>query len=286
VLGDLCRAALPERGVGPALAGYVQAATGMALPVHEDAPPIADAVVALQQNHRFASQPGIGGFAQALAARDVPAALAVLAAGHPDLVAEADADAALQLVAPALLAASAAATPAQALPHLWRARVLCATRHGPMGAGAWNRRIEALLQQHGHRVHEPFYLGRPVLVTVNDHQNQIWNGDLGVVVEHDGRRFVAFETADGWREISLLRLPAHETAWAMTVHKAQGSEFDQVLLAMPDVPGPLWQAPLLYTGITRARSRAVLCAPPALLRDGLANWPQRGSGLAAALGGG
>ncbi len=288
VLGDLCRAAEPERGVGPMLAAYVQAATGMALPVHDNAPPIGEAVIALQQNHRFASQPGIGGFAQALAARDVDAALGVLIAGHPDLVPEPDVDAALQLVAPAMLAAAAAGTPQEALQHLWRCRVLCATRHGPMGAAAWNRRIEVLLQQHGHRTDRPFYRGRPILVTVNDPQNQLWNGDLGVVVEHDGRQFVAFDANNeaGWREVSLLRLPVHETAWALTVHKAQGSEFDEVLLAMPNVRGPLWQAPLVYTGVTRARRRAVLCADPDLLRDGLGNWPQRGSGLAAALGGG
>jgi exodeoxyribonuclease V alpha subunit len=283
VLGDLCRAAEPERGVGAALAGYVQAATGMALPVHAGAPPIGDAVVALRQNHRFAAQPGIGGIAAALAARDVDSALAVLAAGHDDLVVEPDADAALALLAPALLAAAAERDPAAALEHLWRCRVLCATRHGPMGAQAWNQRIEALLQQHGHRTDEPFYLGRPILITQNDHQNQIWNGDLGVVVELDGRRCVVFESGAKPREVQLLRLPAHTTAWAMTVHKAQGSEFDEVLLAMPNVPGPLWQAPLVYTGITRARRRAVLCAERELLRTGLANWPQRGSGLAAAL---
>jgi exodeoxyribonuclease V alpha subunit len=287
VLGDLCRAAEPERGVGSRLAAYVHAATGMVLPVHDGAPPIGDAVVVLRQNHRFATQPGIGGFAQALAARNVEAALGVLAAGHDDLVHVTDVDVALPLVAPAVLAAAAATTPTAALQHLWRCRVLCATRHGPLGTVAWNRRVEALLHQHGHRTDEPFYLGRPILVTVNDHQNQIWNGDLGVVVEHDGRRCVAFDAANenGWREVSLLRLPTHETAWAMTVHKAQGSEFDQVLLAMPDVAGPLWQAPLLYTGITRARSQAVLCADPALLRAGIANWPRRSSGLAAALAG-
>jgi exodeoxyribonuclease V alpha subunit len=69
----------------------------------------------------------------------------------------------------------------------------------------------------------------------------------------------------------------------MTVHKAQGSEFDQVLLAMPDRPGPLWQAPLLYTGVTRARRRAVLLADEGLLAPALAHWPARSSGLADAL---
>lgn len=286
VLGDLCRAAAPERGVGPGLAAYVQSATGMQLPVHATAVPIGECTIALRQNHRFAGQPGIGGVATALAARDVDGALAALTAGHADLVVEPDAEAALALLTPALLAAVAERDPAAALRQLWRCRVLCATRHGPTGAAAWNQRIEAMLHRHGHRTDEPFYLGRPILVTQNDHQNQIWNGELGVVVELDGRRCAVFEGAGGPREVSLLRLPSHATAWAMTVHKAQGSEFDEVLLAMPDVPSPLWQAPLIYTGLTRARRRAVLCAPATLLRQGLGNWSPRGSGLAAALGAG
>ncbi len=286
VLGDLCRVAMPERGVGARLGAYVGAATGMELPVHSGAPPIADAVIALRTNHRFADQPGIATFAQALARRDGDAAMAAFTAGHVDLQLQPDAEAALAAIAPALLAAAAAGEAgdaATALAHLASCRVLTATRHGPQGAEAWNRRIEALLRAHGHRVDEPYYQGRPVLVTVNDHGSQIWNGDLGVVAEVDGRRCVVFPTADGHREVSLLRLPAHETAWAMTVHKAQGSEFDEVLLAMPSVTGPLWQASLVYTGVTRARRRAIVCADPKLLDAGLRHWPQRSSGLADAL---
>ncbi len=288
VLGDLCRAAAPERGAGAALATAVDEATGMRLPVHANAPPIADAVVALRDNHRFASQPGIGTFAAALARRDADAALAALGAGHPDLVHEADPERALQLLADGLLETARAARrdPAAALAHLLRCRVLTATRLGPTGADAWNRRIEALLRSSDHPVDEPFYIGRPVLVTANDHQNQIWNGDLGIVVEGAAGRCIAFPTAADPRLVPLLRLPPHETAWAMTVHKAQGSEFDEVLLAMPDLPGPLWQAPLVYTAVTRARRRAVVCAGSALLRDGLANWPMRSSGLADGLASG
>jgi len=95
---------------------------------------------------------------------------------------------------------------------------------------------------------------------------------------------VAFPLGGGdVRLVPPLRLPAHETAWALTVHKAQGSEFAHVLLAMPDKPGPLWQASLLYTGLTRARERAVLLADDVLLADGVRHWPSRASGLAAAL---
>jgi len=166
-------------------------------------------------------------------------------------------------------------------------RVLCASRHGSNGADAWNRRVEALLAERGVRVEDRWYRGRPVLVTQNDHQNQVWNGDLGVAWRtDDGRAQVCFPSPDGGvRTIAVQRLPAHETAWAMTVHKAQGSEFDAVLLAMPELPGPLWQASLVYTGVTRARQRAVVLADPTLLAQCLAHWPTRSSGLADALAG-
>ena len=286
VLGDLCRAAAPERGCGPALARYVHEATGMQLPVQAGAPPLADHVVALQTNHRFASQPGIAGFAQALARRRPDEALAVLRHGHGDLVRARDGDDALGQLGPELLAAARAAAGGAeaATAALLQTRVLCAVRHGPTGTDAWNRRVEALLARQGVRTDDPYYVGRPILVTANDHQNRIWNGDLGVVVRDGDRTAVAFAQGDGTlRLVPPLRLPAHETAWAMTVHKAQGSEFAHVLLVMPDQPGPLWQASVLYTGITRARARAILLARDDLLADGLRNWPNRASGLAAAL---
>lgn len=286
VLGDLCRAAAPERGSGPALARYVHEATGMPLPVQTGAPPIADHVVALQTNHRFASQPGIAGFARALARRRPDEALAVLRHGHDDLVRARDAEDAMSRLAPELLVVARAALDGAeaAAAALLQVRVLCALRSGPMGTEAWNRRVEALLAAHGVRTDDPWYPGRPILVTANDHQNRIWNGDLGVVVRDGDRRAVAFAQGGGsLRLVPPLRLPAHETAWALTVHKAQGSEFAHVLLVMPDQPGPLWQASVLYTGVTRARRRAVLLAPDELLADGLRHWPNRASGLAAAL---
>jgi exodeoxyribonuclease V alpha subunit len=288
VLGDLCRAAQPELGAGPALASFVQQVTGMQLPRQPDAKAIADGVVALRTNHRFGRQPGIGAFARALAERHGDAAMAALQHGHADLQLLTDADAALLALDEPLQAVAAAARgePEAALQALARVRILTAVRHGPMGALAWNQRVEAWLGQRGVRVERAWYPGRPILVTTNDHQNRIWNGDLGVVwLDRDGRAVVLFPGADGSvRRVPPLRLPAHETAWAMTVHKAQGSEFDHVLLAMPDRPGPSWQAALIYTGVTRARQRALVLAEPALLRAGLGHWPARASGLAIALG--
>ncbi|MCA8951510.1 MAG: ATP-binding domain-containing protein, partial [Planctomycetes bacterium] len=172
-----------------------------------------------------------------------------------------------------------------ALAGLGRLRILAASRHGERGTAAWNARVEALLAARGVRADDPWYPGRPALVTANDYQNRIFNGDLGVACRAaDGRPQVAFRAPDGsTRRVSAFRLPAHETAWAMTVHKSQGSEFDTVVLSMPESDGPLWQAPLLYTGITSARRRALLIGDEELLRSGVGRWPNRSSGLADAL---
>ena len=285
VLGDLCRSARPELGVGEALGVFVQAATGMQLPVQAKAAPTANATISLVENHRFGNQPGLGAFAQAMAARDAAAAMQALLAGHDDLRHTTDRDAAQTFIEGPLLAAARATDPAAALQHLKRARILTASHRGPHGTVEWNRRIESMLRQHGVRVDPTWYDGRPVLVTANDYQSQVWNGDLGVVL-HDAERrpFVWFPGPDGNpRAIAASRLPPHETAWAMTVHKAQGSEFDDVLVSMPDRAGPLWQASLVYTGVTRARSRAMVLADPALLAPCLGNWPTRSSGLVDSL---
>lgn len=283
VLGDVCRAADATRGCSPELAAFVQRATGEVLPAREGAPPLADAVVHLRASHRFGAQPGLDAFAQALAGRDADAAMAAFAAGHADLALAADSDAALRSFADRLLAL--ATPPIDPHAHARALRILCAVRHGKSGSLAWNRRVEALLCAHGVRTDDPWYPGRPVLVTANDHQNGVFNGDLGVVVPGAGGRpqIVFPQGGDAVRVLSPRRLPAHETAWAMTVHKAQGSEFDEVLLALPTEPGPWWQAPLLYTGITRARRRAIVVADRELLGAALRHWPVRGSGLADAL---
>jgi exodeoxyribonuclease V alpha subunit len=286
VLGDLCRAAAPELGPGEQLwqawRSIGGAKTGGAARASKGTSPLADVTVALRRNWRFAGQPGLGGFAQALAARMPEDALQVLRAGHADLRWAPAATGALDALLPRFLQVVQATAPAAALTALQAARILCATRHGPHGVTAWNRLVEQALAATGVRTEAPFHRGRPVLVLQNDHQNRLYNGDVGIAWPgEDGRPLVWFAAPDGGlRWISPLRLPAHETAWAMTVHKAQGSEFDEVLLLMPDRDGPLWQAALVYTGVTRARQRCTIVAAEALLAPALARWPRRRSGLA------
>jgi len=288
VLGDLTRAARPESGLGNNLAIDVRAATGMDVPTQVDAAPIADVTVSLSKNHRFGKQPGIGAFSKALVERDSPGAMSALRHGHDDLALKADPEAALRDFLPQLerlLEAAVTGDAERALAAIPHARVLTAQRLGPTSAADWNQRIEQRLAERGHRIDEPYYVGRPVLVTANDQGNRIWNGDLGVCGRStDGSPVVWIRDQNGKaRTLNPRRLPAHETAWAMTVHKSQGSEFDHVLLALPNQTSPLNHASLIYTGVTRARRRATICADEALLLEGLENWPARQSGLARAL---
>lgn len=150
-----------------------------------------------------------------------------------------------------------------------RFRVLCAQRNGPLGTLALNQSIA----RQGLRARSPWYRGRLVMVTRNEPARQLFNGDVGVCLPwsaRDGALAVAFVVAGNVRWVSLSQMPACEDAWAITVHKSQGSEFETVAL-VPAPPGhPLNTRELLYTGITRARSRLLVHASPASLAQGAA----------------
>lgn len=151
-------------------------------------------------------------------------------------------------------------------------RVLCAHRQGAAGVQGLNAVMEA--GQPG------WYAGRPVIIRANDYALRLFNGDIGLcLLTPEGLR-VFFESAPGeYRALAPGRLPVHEAAWAMTVHQSQGSEFEEVLLVMPEVVTPVLDRPLVYTAVTRARRRFVCCGEDAVLQAALATLPQRESGL-------
>lgn len=146
----------------------------------------------------------------------------------------------------------------QVLGAFARFQVLCALREGPFGVEALNQRI-------AHSLHLPvdgWYPGRPVMVTRNDYALGLMNGDVGICLPHALGLRVAFERSDGGIHWVLpARLEAVDTVFAMTVHKAQGSEFDHVALVLPSQPTPVLTRELLYTGITRAKERLTLVVP-------------------------
>lgn len=129
-----------------------------------------------------------------------------------------------------------------------------------------------------------FYENRPIIVTQNDYSLGLFNGDVGVVVRDEhGRLRVCFEGAEGSRFLSPGRLPPHETVFATTVHKSQGSEFDAVSIVLPEAASALVGRELIYTAVTRARRRVDLFSPLEVIRGALARTVQRPSGLRSAL---
>jgi exodeoxyribonuclease V alpha subunit len=149
---------------------------------------------------------------------------------------------------------------------------------------AWNARIEQWL-----RLARPtdvvagWYRGRPVLVTTNDYRNNLFNGDLGVVVDHDGAVRVAFEGSDGPRWLAPAALETVETVHAMTIHKSQGSEFDHAVVILPPPNSPLLSRELLYTALTRARHGVTVVGSAASIETAIGHRVARATGLRDAL---
>jgi exodeoxyribonuclease V alpha subunit len=169
-----------------------------------------------------------------------------------------------------------------------RLRVLCALRDGEWGAAGMNLAIERALGQAGLIARgSEWYEGRPVMVTRNDPGLGVFNGDIGIALRPDGGALrVHFAVAEGWRAVGVGRLAEVETAYAMTVHKSQGSEFDHAVLVLPEQPSRLLTRELVYTGLTRARSAFTLAGARAqALAEALALRTWRASGLPELLAG-
>jgi len=299
VLGDICgrgREIRYSAELRQALQETAQVKMGMELqPDLDKRQSIADHIVILQKSWRFDRHSGIGALAAAVNDGEGPQAVALLQdAAFPDLGLTLPESGALdrlieERLLPAFRQVLEAADPAAALRALNRQRVLCAVREGPLGVRAVNRRIEQALEREGLIERTgAIYAGRPVLVTANDHAQRLYNGDVGLVLSDpgsEGALRVFFETAEGIRRILPSRLPPHESVYAMTVHKSQGSEFDQVLLVFPNKGSRVLTRELVYTGITRARRQVELLAEPELLMGAVKERVQRSTGLFDALWG-
>lgn len=245
-------------------------------------------VARLDRVHRQAgSANGLRALCPTLRAGDAVAAEAVLAAGHEDAVRVAHAAAWPQLralIKPWAEAVIGAADPATALAMLPLLMVLAATREGPWSVADLQMRIEAMLGSRPEDAGLVHRHGRPLLITANDHRLGLANGDLGVLWESDGRLSACFpDGSGGVRRLAPARLPAHETGWVTTVHKAQGSEAVMVVAVLPPAPHPLASRELVYTAVTRAREGVLLVGDAPLLAAALERREQRRTGLATQL---
>ncbi|MCA8286710.1 AAA family ATPase [Burkholderia vietnamiensis] len=263
--------------------------------------PLADCVVWLERNYRFGLDSPIGRLSLAIRRGDVQAALDALpvddtaAASFHDDAGDTLAPSTVERLARrfgaylAALRTALSETVPDPLP-LFDAlncfRILCATRTGSRGA----EHVNALVASHvRHAAHVPlavgahWFTGRPIMVTRNDYALGLFNGDIGIALpDAQGVLRVWFRRADGTaRAVSPAALPPHETAFALTVHKSQGSEFDEASLVLPASFGRVLTRELVYTAVTRARTRVQVIGPRRVLAQAVATRTQRDSGLAA-----
>ncbi|MES1925541.1 exodeoxyribonuclease V subunit alpha [Salinisphaera sp. T31B1] len=264
VLAEICANAGVNR-----FTAEQQAAAGdlLAQPMQTADHALADHVVTLQTSRRFNADSTIGRLAAAVNAGDVDAAQALLDAGYDNLVYHDRADAAaisrlMDRLADDYASLCEATDPSLALAQLAKQCVLTAVRHGPVGSETINAGItERLARRFDFNPANAWYHGRPVMVRRNDYKTGLYNGDVGVALYNEfGQIRVWFMGDHGLRAFLPSALPAHDSVYAITIHKSQGSEFDSVTLVLPNYAVPVLTRELFYTGLTRGRQRLVVFA--------------------------
>ena len=314
VLGDICHSETMS-GFSKEFCGLIAELSGFSIApsalsgTKTVSASLQDSFVELVQNYRFSPESGIAKLSLAVREGDGDGALDIL------LKAEDDSIAWSEIPAPAELGKKLQGSPNvsqfaslqqnlqpdSCFNHLDRFRILCALRSGPFGM----ERVNTLLEQHlvpqvlndmsgdtaaqfeGMKTFLPY---RPIMVTENDYNLQLFNGDVGLILPdtenlQSVRAF--FKGEDGiLRGLAPALLPGHETVFALTVHKSQGSEFNRVLLILPDRDSPLLTRELLYTAITRGREKVEIWGRKSIFVSGVKRRIKRTSGLAEALWGG
>jgi exodeoxyribonuclease V alpha subunit len=296
VLGDLCRAAAIN-GFSEDFRNDYQRCSGetVAEKSFSVGGELADTVIQLRTNYRSGEMAALNHLSQAVKAGAADAAMKLLRQPAAALAWQPLPSAKLLKAALRDTVVShygdvlKADTPAAALAALGNFRILCAVREGPFGTEAVNRLAGEILAEAGliapDRIKSGSYAGRPLMVTANNYALKLFNGDTGVVWPSENLSSLVYfpDETGGICAVARERLPEHETAFALTIHKSQGSEFDHVLLVLPEQTNPMLTRQLFYTGLTRARRSVRILAPETILRVTVATQLQRMSGLTDAL---
>lgn len=296
VLADICAGGgLPR--FSPAFVCRAAEIAGLALPATAGMGGLEDTLVVLQNSYRFAADSGIGALCRAVNAGDGPGALAVCDdplqsdVGFSSLPGASGMTSALAAeVVAGYGAMLRATTTEEAFALLGRFMILTPLRRGPWGVEGLNATVEGILQRAGLiREGSRWTRGQPLIITSNDYRLGLFNGDLGLILpdpDAGGQLRAFFPSGAGvYRKIAPARLPEHQTAYAMTVHKSQGTEFDRVLLLLPGEEGGHLARELIYTGISRARHSVALWGGRELFAAAVARRTVRESGLSEALRG-
>ncbi|MBL8250116.1 MAG: exodeoxyribonuclease V subunit alpha [Candidatus Competibacter sp.] len=293
VLGEICAGA---GRFSPSFQARLLDLTGETLPQGRDASsPLADSIVLLRHSFRFGAASGIGALARAVNQGNAAEAAALFrdtrygdigwqSLADSRTLAEQLAQAVVAGFKPYLQAVLNRVEPALVFEQFNRFRVLGALRGGAFGVEALNRLCEAALRDRGLiDDRQTWYPGRPVMIVRNDYNLRLFNGDIGIALSdpNEPERVKVFflGSDDLLRSFAPARLPEHETVYAMTAHKSQGSEFDRVLVVTPDEPSPVLSRELVYTALTRAKRQANFCGAPEVFAAAVERRLRRSSGL-------
>jgi exodeoxyribonuclease V alpha subunit len=292
VLGEICHGISHAAQVQSSAAGNCTIEARRSLREH---------IVVLDRSYRFDAQSSIGRLSRAINIGDTAQVIALLtkdetaAVGMDALTTVREMTDALEAqVVTALGPLFDSSEPGAGFEALGRFKILCAVRQGPYGVEALNGYVEQALRKHGRippsapGIPSQWYPGRPVMVLRNDYYQGLFNGDVGIAVNvgtgaEQSLRVAFTDSQGGFKLLAPHQLPEHQTVYAMTVHKSQGSEFERVVLVLPDRDVPVLTRELIYTAVTRARRSIHVWADPEILSRCLERRITRASGLRDAL---
>ncbi|MGC9975535.1 MAG: exodeoxyribonuclease V subunit alpha [Syntrophales bacterium] len=300
ILGDICGGEEPK-SYSANFAATFKAITGHDLAGFDagSTAGVQDCIVGLKKNYRFAEDKGISRACKEVNAGNGLSAMSIMRSGiygdiswsdvrGPDTMASGVRDVVNKRFKKYLKATELHGHSEDVLDFFEEFRILCAVRQGPFGVVALNRLVERVLKEANLLQPEgQWYSGRPIMITRNDYNLRLFNGDVGVILPDCGQdnELRAFFRDGGGniRKFPPVMLPEHETVFAMTVHKSQGSEFDTVLFILPDYDSPVLTRELIYTGITRAKKNVKIWGREEIFRAAVSRRIIRKSGLYDAL---
>jgi exodeoxyribonuclease V alpha subunit len=282
VLGDIC-----NRGDLPAASEKFN--------IRSAVNPLSDCIVVLQKNYRFSVTGSLGMLSGAVNQGDSETALSILRESKDENIRWERIKTARELycslekkIVEGYTAYHKAYDPIEALNSFGRFKILCAVNKGQFGVDAVNGFAESVLARK--KLISPssqWYRGRPVMIKGNNYSLGLFNGDIGIIMaekDSDDNMFAFFHGDSGeTRKYKPGILPEHDTAYAMTVHKSQGSEFEEVVIVLPEKDYPVMSRELIYTALTRTTGKVALLGTEGVLQEAISRKTERASGLRDAL---
>ena len=256
--------------------------------IEPDPRPLTDSIILLKKSYRFKDESGIPAFAASINRGDANEALNLLKEDEQAGVHFRDFESfekfegelkkdVLHYFLPVLQSDD----PAKMFEHLQHFRLLSPHRRGPLGVEYLNKKVESILTEEGLISRfDKWYHGKPVIINQNEYSLGLNNGDIGICFhKDDGDKQVLFKRETGFTNFAPSRLPDFSPAFALTVHKSQGSEFEHVKIVLPDKKSKVLTRELLYTAVTRSRSSVSITGKEHILRDAINAKIERSSGL-------